>query len=217
MALAIFDLDNTLINGDSDHAWGEYLCEKGIVDPEVYRLANDKFYHQYGAGSLDINEFLHFALTPLKNHKRQQLLEWHSDFMSSKVMPMLLPKALQRLKMHRDQGDYLLIITATNLFVTEPIAQLLKVDAILATEPELVNGEYTGDYVGNPCFQSGKITRLEQWLTDNPQEMSGSYFYSDSRNDLPLLDIVTHPVVVDADEHLLKIAEQRNWPSISFR
>jgi HAD superfamily hydrolase (TIGR01490 family) len=217
MALAIFDLDNTLLNGDSDHAWGEFLCEKGIVDVQEYRKANDYFYHQYVDGSLDINEFLNFALKPLKTHTAAQLNEWHAQFMIEKVMPMMQTTALSKLAEHREKGDFLLIITATNSFVTKPIAQFLEVNDILATDPELIDGEYTGNISGTPCFQAGKITRLQQWLKGNDYTLEGSYFYSDSRNDLPLLELVDHPVVVDGDDYLLKTAAEKGWPSISFR
>ncbi len=217
MALAIFDLDNTLINGDSDHAWGEFLCERGIVDIDVYRQANDHFYQQYVDGSMDIDEFLNFALKPLQDFKMEQLKQWHSEFMIEKIEPMMQPKALQKLSMHRDKGDFILIITATNLFVTAPIAAFLEVDDIIATAPEVINGEYTGKYLGTPCFQAGKITRLQQWLANNSHQLKGSFFYSDSRNDLPLLEIVDYPVAVDADPYLTKVAQQNGWPIISFK
>lgn len=217
MALAIFDLDNTLINGDSDHAWGEFLCEKKIVDVAEYAAANDLFYQHYLQGSLDINAFLKFALAPLKKYSMRELNQWHAEFMQIKVQPMLQDKAMQTLAMHREQGDFILIITATNEFVTRPIGKLLGVDDLIATSPEIIGGEYTGNFVGIPCFQEGKISRLNQWLEDNPQSLSGSYFYSDSRNDLPLLEIVDHPIAVDADQYLSAIATERNWPNISFR
>jgi len=217
MALAIFDLDNTLINGDSDHSWGEFLCEKNIVDPQVYRDANDYFYQQYIDGTMDINEFLSFALKPLKDHSTAQLKLWHNEFMQTKILPIMQPQAQQKLAMHREQGDFLLIITATNLFVTQPIAQLLDVDDIIATAPEMIDGEYTGKYLGTPCFQEGKNVRLKQWLAQNPHDLTGSYFYSDSRNDLPLLEVVDNPVAVDADPYLTQVAREKGWPIISFR
>ena len=217
MALAIFDLDNTLIHGDSDHAWGEFLCEKGIVDVTAYRQTNDLFYQQYIDGNMDMHAFLNFALKPLKEHSMEQLNAWHAEFMEEKIQPMMQDKAVQKIAMHREQGDFILIITATNAFVTQPIGELLEVDDLIATSPEIVDGQYTGNFVGIPCFQEGKIARLKQWLETNPHDLTGSYFYSDSRNDLPLLEIVDHPVAVDADEHLSLIAEQRNWQHISFR
>lgn len=217
MSLAIFDLDNTLLAGDSDHAWGEFLCEQGIVDPDEYRRANDHFLAQYQQGTLNIDEFLRFALQPLVALPQPRLVQLHHQFMAEKIEPMLQPKAAQLLQRHKDQGDFLLIITATNRFVTGPIATRLGVDAILATEPEQLDGQYTGNVSGTPCFQAGKVTRLNQWLAETGHSLAGSYFYSDSRNDLPLLEYVDHPVAVDADPALTDIAQQRHWPIISLR
>ncbi|MBT3145525.1 HAD family hydrolase [Neptunomonas phycophila] len=217
MSLAIFDLDNTLLHGDSDHAWGEFLCEKGIVDSELYRQANDTFYHQYVAGTLNIYEFLEFALKPLKELPRDQLNQLHEQFMHEKVEPMITEKAEALLKQHRDKGDFLLIITATNKFVTGPIAARLGVDDIMATDPEEINGQYTGKVAGTPCFQGGKVERLKEWLSMHEHSLAGSSFYSDSRNDLPLLEVVENPVAVDADETLTQIATERGWPIISLR
>ncbi|WP_370238760.1 histidinol-phosphatase [Neptunomonas phycophila] len=217
MSLAIFDLDNTLLHGDSDHAWGEFLCEKGIVDSELYRQANDTFYHQYVAGTLNIYEFLEFALKPLKELPRDQLNQLHEQFMREKVEPMITEKAEALLKQHRDKGDFLLIITATNKFVTGPIAARLGVDDIMATDHEEINGQYTGKVAGTPCFQGGKVERLKEWLSTHEHSLIGSSFYSDSRNDLPLLEVVENPVAVDADETLTQIATERGWPIISLR
>ncbi len=217
MSLAIFDLDNTLLNGDSDHAWGEFLCEKGVVDAEEYRCANDHFFHLYQQGTLDIHEFLEFALRPLTQHSTEQLTALHQEFMQKCIEPMMLDKAAALLKQHKDSGDFLLIITATNSFVTHPIGNRLGVDAILATDPEQIDGQYTGKVAGTPCFQEGKVTRLNAWLKETGHSLANSYFYSDSRNDLPLLELVTHPVAVDADDTLRQIAQQRGWPSISLR
>lgn len=217
MGLAIFDLDNTLLNGDSDHAWGEFLCSKGIVDTDAYRQANDYFYQQYKAGSLDIFEFLEFALKPLSEHNTHTLEQLHQEFMQTTIAPMMLDKAATLLQKHRDQGDYLLIITATNRFVTGPIAAALGVDNTLATEPEQVDGRYTGKVTGIPCFQAGKVERLHAWLEETGRNMENSYFYSDSINDKPLLDLVTHPVAVDPDDRLKQAAEANGWPIISLR
>ncbi|GGK84102.1 HAD family hydrolase [Amphritea balenae] len=217
MSLAIFDLDNTLLNGDSDHAWGEFLCEKGIVDVEAYRQANDYFYQQYKAGTLDIFEFLEFALKPLAENDAATLQALHDQFMQEKVAPMMLDKAATLLQKHRDQGDFLLIITATNRFVTGPIAAKLGVDDTLATDPEQIEGQYTGKIAGTPCFQAGKVERLNSWLNDNDHSLEGSYFYSDSINDKPLLDLVSNPVAVDPDELLKQAAEANSWPIISLR
>lgn len=217
MSLAIFDLDNTLLNGDSDHAWGEFLCAQGIVDPVEYKRANDRFYQQYQTGTLDIVEFLEFALHPLAQHPEQQLHAWHRQFMQQCVQPMMQPKALQLLAEHRARGDFLLIITATNHFVTSPIAHQLGVDALLATNPECVDGRYTGRVTGTPCFREGKVERLNQWLQHSDHTLKGSHFYSDSQNDLPLLERVEHPVAVDPDEILHRTARERGWPVISLR
>ncbi len=217
MRLAIFDLDNTLLHGDSDHAWGEFLCEQGVVSTEEYRQANDYFYEQYKQGSLDIYEFLEFALRPLKNLPRQQLIELHHQFMQQQVLPMITPKSRELLKHHKDQGDFLLIITATNAFVTFPIAKELGVDDIMATMPEEIDGQYTGKVAGTPCFQDGKVTRLKEWLESSELTLKDSYFYSDSCMDLPLLELVDNPVAVDADEKLTAVATAKGWPQISLR
>lgn len=217
MTLAIFDLDNTLLAGDSDHAWGQFLVDQGIVDSKAYQQANDYFFEQYQNGSLDIDEFLAFALKPLAEHSKQQLDAWHQQFMQQCISTMRLPKADKLLKKHRGQGDFLLIITATNLFVTGPIAKALGVDDILATNPEFIDGAYTGKVAGTPCFQAGKVERLKQWLAATGQSLAGSYFYSDSCNDLPLLELVDYPVAVDADERLSQHAKDNHWPQISLR
>ncbi|RRJ83087.1 HAD family hydrolase [Aestuariirhabdus litorea] len=217
MALAIFDLDNTLLGGDSDHSWGEFLVNKGVVDATEYKQANDRFYQHYLNGTLDIHEFLSFALRPLTQHSLEELAALHQEFMQRCIEPMMLPKAQALLQQHREAGDFLLIITATNRFVTEPIARRLGVDDLLATDPELLDGRYTGDISGTPCFQEGKVERLEQWLADKAYSLEGSYFYSDSCNDLPLLERVDNPVAVDADARLSAIAIERGWPLISLR
>ncbi|MEM5537160.1 HAD family hydrolase [Neptuniibacter pectenicola] len=217
MSLAIFDLDNTLLGGDSDHAWGEFLCEKGIVDSDEYRRANDYFYEQYKNGGLDIYEFLDFALRPLTKLDTTQLNTLHQQFMAEKIEPIILPKALELLKNHKARGDYLLIITATNHFVTGPIAKRLGVDAIIATDPEVIDGQYTGKVAGTPCFQAGKVTRLHEWLSTSPHSLDNSYFYSDSHNDLPLLELVTNPIAVNPDEILEAHANEHLWPVLDLR
>ncbi len=217
MRLAIFDLDNTLIAGDSDYAWGEFLVERGIVDPVVYKEANDRFYADYQSGQLDIRAYLAFALEPLSRFTPEQLEELHHAFMQAKVDPIMLPAARALLDKHRAAGDFLLIITATNLFVTGPIAKRLGVDHILASEPEQIDNRYTGRISGTPCFQEGKVTRLHAWLQESGYELDGSYFYSDSHNDLPLLELVDHPVAVDADDILTRHAKAKGWPVITLR
>ncbi|MEE1921672.1 HAD family hydrolase [Pseudomonas sp. 148P] len=217
MRLALFDLDNTLLGGDSDHAWGDYLCARGILDPVEYQNRNDAFYQDYLAGKLDLQAYLNFSLEILATTEMAQLDEWHGDFMRDCVEPIILPKALALLKKHRDAGDKLVIITATNRFITGPIAKRLEVETLLATECELVDGRYTGRSIDVPCFREGKVTRLKRWLEENGLNLEGSYFYSDSMNDLPLLEQVDNPVAVDPDPNLRAEAEKRGWPVISLR
>lgn len=217
MALAIFDLDNTLLGGDSDYLWGQFLIEKEIVDRILYEQANDKFYEQYKHGTLDIMEFLEFALRPLAAHDMQQLQQWHNEFMHNKIEEIMLPRADKLISQHRQADDTLIIITATNRFVTKPIADKLGIPNLLATDPEIKEGRFTGKVTGTPCFKEGKVTRLNAWLQENSLSLDESWFYSDSHNDLPLLKLVTHPVAVDADEKLLAYARQRGWPHISLR
>lgn len=215
--LAIFDLDNTLIAGDSDYAWGEFLVNKQLVDVVEYRRQNDLFYQAYKDSTLDIHAYQRFVLTPLARFSATELAELHREFMDTCIAPLMLVKAQTLLQQHRDNGDYLLIITATNSFITHPIAKLLGVDDILATDPEIIDGRFTGEITGTPCFQEGKVIRLRSWLTHHGKSLDGSYFYSDSINDLPLLEHVTHPVVVDPDERLRQTAQARHWPIISLR
>lgn len=217
MRLALFDLDNTLLGGDSDHAWGDYLCARGILDADTYKARNDEFYQDYLAGRLDLNEYLNFTLEILAATDVAQLDEWHRDFMRDCIEPIMLPKAAALLQQHRDAGDKLVIITATNRFVTGPIAERLGVETLLATEVEMVDGRYTGRSYDVPCFKEGKVTRLNRWLEENGYDLHDSYFYSDSMNDLPLLEQVTHPVVVDPDPRLHEEAERRGWKEISLR
>lgn len=217
MALAIFDLDNTLLAGDSDYLWGEFLVERGLVDQALYESENARFYEEYKRGCLDIAEFLQFALAPLAAHPPEQLHAWREAFIQEKIQPILLPAARTLLDRHRSAGDTLMIITATNRFVTEPIASLYGIENLIATTPEMANDRYTGHFVGTPCFQGGKVIRLDEWLTQHQRDLSGSWFYSDSHNDLPLLNRVQHPVAVDPDESLAEQASRRGWPIISLR
>ncbi len=217
MALAIFDLDNTLIGGDSDHLWGEFLVRHGHVDGESYRRENDRFYAEYREGRLDILEWLEFQFQPLAAHPLQTLEQWHRQFMTEEIEPILLPAAERLITDHRDRGDTLLIITATNRFITAPIAARLAIPHLIATEPELQDGRYTGAIAGTPAYQQGKITRLQQWLLQHGIERTDTTFYSDSHNDLPLLEWVDHPVAVDPDDTLRATANDRGWPILSLR
>lgn len=217
MSLSIFDLDNTLLNGDSDYLWGQFLVERGIVDGPRYEQKNQEFYDQYRQGTLDILAFLAFSLKPLSEHPIEQLLSWREIFIQEKIQPIMLEKAQSLIEDHRQRGNTLMIITATNRFVTQPIADALGIPHLLATEAEMANGQYTGKVSGIPCFQGGKVERLQQWLSDNHANLDESWFYSDSHNDIPLLDKVTYPVAVDPDKLLLDYAQARNWDVISLR
>jgi HAD superfamily hydrolase (TIGR01490 family) len=217
MRLALFDLDNTLLGGDSDHAWGDYLCERGILDTATYKTRNDEFYQDYLAGTLDLTAYLNFTLEILGRTEMAQLDEWHRDFMRDCIEPIMLPKALELIAKHREAGDKLVVITATNRFVTAPIVARLGIDTLLATECEIVDGRYTGRTTDVPCFREGKVTRLNRWLEENHFGLEDSYFYSDSLNDLPLLEKVANPVAVDPDPKLRAEAESRGWPVITLR
>ncbi len=217
MTLAIFDLDNTLLEGDSDFLWGQFLVEQKIVDREQYEAANQRFYDDYSAGQLDIVEYLNFALKLLALHPPEKLFRWRQQFIEEKIRPILLPAAKVLVEKHRSNGDTLLVITATNRFVTEPIVRLFGITNLLATEPETVNGRYTGHFTGIPCYQNGKVERLNHWLLNSKESLDGSFFYSDSLNDLPLLERVETPIAVDPDETLREEATNRGWPIISLR
>jgi HAD superfamily hydrolase (TIGR01490 family) len=217
MQLALFDLDNTLIAGDSDYEWGQYLVRLGVVDGEAYTAANSRFYAQYQDGTLDIHEFVRFAFRPLSEHPLERLQAWRAEFMRACIQPMILPAARALVEEHRRRGHRLVIITATNRFVTEPIAAEFGVGDLLATEPELLDGRYTGALDGVPCFREGKVQRLEDWLRGQGGAPQESWFYSDSHNDLPLLEWADHPIAVDPDEPLAETARSRGWPLISLR
>jgi HAD superfamily hydrolase (TIGR01490 family) len=215
--LAIFDLDNTLLAGDSDHLWGEFLIEQGLVDGEYYQRENNRFYEAYKAGTLDIFEFLAFSLKPLSEHDIGELNRLHRQFLQQKIEPIMLPRAFSLIDRHKKENYTPLIITATNRFVTEPIAAAFGVDYIIATEPEFDGNRYTGGVAGIPCFQHGKVERLEQWLQQHGATLEDSWFYSDSHNDIPLLSRVSHPVAVDPDVTLEQHARDLGWDIISLR
>lgn len=217
MNLAIFDLDNTLLDGDSDHAWGEFLVQKKLVDPVSFRKQNDQFYQDYKDGNLDIFAYQAFAIAPLTQFSLSELASLHESFLNELIKPMITEKSKRLLKDHREKGDFLLIVTATNDFVTNPIAKFLGVDDIIATSAEIANGRYTGNIVGTPSFHEGKIERLKEWVDNHPSSFDESYFYSDSINDLPLLEWVDYPCVVNADDKLKAIAAERNWPAMNLQ
>ncbi len=217
MALAIFDLDHTLLNGDSDYLWGEYMVTNGIVDHTEYQRLNQSFLEDYQRGELDNDRYLQFALHPLSQHPIEDLYSWRADYVESWIKPVIAPGTEALLDKHRQQRDTMIIISATNYFITEPIAELLNIPHLLATRPEVINNRYTGKYLGIPTFKEGKVTVLNEWLAQQNQRLDDSYFYSDSINDLPLLEQVSHPVVVNPDESLNMIAAERNWPVIDLR
>jgi len=214
VALALFDLDNTLLNGDSDHAWGMYLAEIGAVDPEEQRIKQDYFYQQYLSGNMDIMAFCEFQFSALTQHSLAQLRQWRRNFLRDVIEPMIASGKPELIETHRDNGDDILIITATNNFVASPIAERLRVETLLATTAEFKNGAYTGKVDGTPCFQAGKVERLNRWLEQSSLTLQNSYFYSDSINDLPLLELVDNPVVVTPDDRLREHAEKFHWPII---
>ena len=218
MRLALFDLDNTLLSGDSDFEWAQFLIEQGVLDREIYDARNQQFYEQYRNGTLDIHEFLDFQLKPLSRHPRRVLDGWHAKFMRRKILPIVRPRARDLVERHR--GDLRVIITATNRFVTAPIAREFGIDDLIATEPAQAGGEFTGEVAGVPCFREGKLRRLEDWLAARGHTLKTfdeSWFYSDSLNDLPLLERVTHPVAVDPDATLRAHAADRGWKVISLK
>lgn len=217
MTLAIFDLDNTLLRGDSDHAWGEFIADLGVVNAAEYRAKNDAFYDDYCRGELDIFAYQRFVLSPLAGYPMDELSRWHAQFMREKIEPMILPKAEALVDDHRSRGHTLMIITATNAFITAPIARRLGIELLIATNPAVQDNMYTGDIAGTPCYREGKVERLSAWLRDNHVSLEDSYFYSDSHNDLPLLQQVAHPVAVDPDATLRQHAEAKQWPIISLR
>jgi HAD superfamily hydrolase (TIGR01490 family) len=220
MNLALFDLDNTLLAGDSDHAWGQFLCDKGIVDRADYEARNNAFYEQYKHGTLDINAFLEFVLAPLAHPSRAALDALHDEFMREVILGMITPAGEALVQRHLAQGDLCAIVTATNAFVTAPIARRLGVPHLIATIPALDAGRFTGKPRGTPAFREGKIARVAAWLESMALDLASfetSWFYSDSLNDLPLLSLVTTPVAVDPDPTLRAHAHTQGWAVISLR
>lgn len=215
--LAIFDLDNTLLAGDSDYLWGQFLVEQGVVNGPQYERENRRFYEQYKAGTLDIAEFQRFSLTPLVRNPLDKMQELLRSFVESRVQPIIARHAPELLQRHRASGDELLIITATNRFVTEPIAALLGVPQLLATDAEIRDGRYTGEMRGTPCFQRGKVLRLEEWLSQRGERFGEHWFYSDSHNDVPLLEVADVAVAVNADPQLTELAQARGWRQLDLR
>lgn len=220
MRLCLFDLDNTLLAGDSDYEWGQFLVDRGVLERETYEAQNRAYFEQYAAGTLDIHEYLGFALRPLAEHAPGDLARWHGEFMRDRILPMVTTRARTLVRRHLERGDLCAIITATNSFVTGPIAHEFGVSHLIATEPESRCGRFTGRVAGTPCFREGKVRRLDEWLAAEGRRLdqfAESAFYSDSHNDLALLERVTRPVAVDPDEQLRAEAGRRRWEVISLR
>lgn len=217
MNIALFDLDYTLLNGDSDHAWGQFLVEEGLVDGVEFKKKNDAFWAQYKAGTLNVNEYLAFALAMIAGRTPAELKPLHDRYMAKKIEPMVTRAALDLVNKHA--GDLCAVVTATNAFVTAPIAARFGIDTLIACDVELVDGRYTGRSVGVPSFREGKVARVAQWLAGmgkRLEDFERSYFYSDSLNDLPLLGVVTHPVAVNPDATLREHASTQGWPILAL-
>ncbi len=217
MRLALFDLDHTLLDGDSDALWGRFLVQEGAVDAEEYRREGARYMAEYRAGKLDIHEFVAFGLRPLKHNTPERLESWRTRFMAEWVLPRIPQASRTLLQRHRAQGHTLVIITATNSFIAAPVATEFGVDALIATEPEKEHDRFTGRAVGPPCFREGKVLKLRAWLAAKGATPEETWFYSDSHNDLPLLEQVQHAVAVNPDEVLARVAAERGWPVLSLR
>ena len=214
MALVLYDLDNTLLAGDSERAWCEFLIDIGVLEGDYVRLENERLYNAYLAGTLDIYESIEFQVKPLVEYSPDKLCRWQEEFMASRIEPMITAAAVALVEKHRAAGDELAIVTASNSFVSWPIAQRFRIPTLLATELERVGNRYTGRVLGTPTFREGKVIRLLEWLQETGHTLEGSYFYSDSHNDLPLLQWVDNPVAVDPDPVLRAFAEAVNWPML---
>lgn len=220
MDLVLFDLDNTLLAGDSDFEWAQFLISKGVLDKEVHEARNQVFYDQYKAGTLDIFEFLDFQLKPLARHSRAQLDAWHREFMETRIRPMMTAKSQALVRAQLESGAVVAVVTATNSFVTGPIVRAFGIPHLVATIPAQENGAFTGKPRGTPAFKAGKIERVEAWLESLGlcwESFGKSSFYSDSHNDLPLMNKVANPVAVDPDDTLRAHASAHGWPVISLR
>ena len=220
MNLALFDLDNTILAGDSDYNWSRFLIQEGYLDGAIHAEKNEKFYADYKAGTLDIFAFVEFQFKPLARNPRTVLNQLLKKYVEEVIKPMITEKARALVKRHQDEGDLIIVITATNSFITRPIAELFGIENLIGTDPEKKEGEFTGKVSGLPSFKEGKVTRLEAWLKGKNLSLASfeqSYFYSDSHNDLPLMQKVTHPVAVDSDDILSEYAKSKGWPQISLR
>ncbi len=220
MNLALFDLDNTILAGDSDYNWSRFLIQEGYLDGAIHAEKNEKFYADYKAGTLDIYAFVEFQFKPLARNPKTVLNQLLKKYVEEVIKPMITEKARVLVKRHQEEGDLIIVITATNSFITKPIAELFGIENLIGTDPEEKEGEFTGKVSGLPSFKEGKVTRLEAWLKGKNLSLASfekSYFYSDSHNDLPLMQKVTHPVAVDSDDVLSEYAKSKGWPQISLR
>ncbi|NDU85998.1 MAG: HAD family hydrolase [Ferrovum sp.] len=221
MRLTLFDLDNTLLSGDSDFEWGQFLIGLGVLDSADHESRNLAFYEDYKAGKLDIHAFLNFQLAPLARFPRHQLNQWHDRFMSERILPLISPAAQQQVALEQSRSHLVAIVTATNRFVTEPIAKTFGIDHLIATEAETnAQGEFTGRVRGIPSFREGKIIRVDDWLLSlgyHWDDFSESAFYSDSQNDLPLLERSSQPIAVNPDPVLNQVAKDRGWTRLNWK
>ena len=209
MKLALFDLDHTLLNTDSDHSWGEFLVSEALVDPVRHRQMNNKFYEDYQAGQLDPIAYNEFVFEFLTQHDNAYLTELHQLFMQKVIRPQMRPKGFETIKKHQDLGHAIVGITATSDFITAPIFREFGITEIITTNAEVLNGKYTGKVTGVACYQQGKLTRLDQWLAG--RDVEESWAYSDSINDRFLLEYATHAIAVNPDKRLQTLAQEKNW------
>lgn len=217
MGLVFFDLDHTLLNGDSDREWTRFLIDEGVINQETSNRVNEQFYADYAAGTLDIHAFARFAFAPLASQPIEKLELWRTQYLRERVEPMITHEARALVEKHRKAGDTLVMVTATNSFVTRPIADLFAIEHLIATEPRRKNNRYLAEIEGIPAFREGKVARLKQWLASRPElSKTDSWCYSDSHNDLPLLEFVNHPVAVNPDKNLAEIAVARGWPILDL-
>ena len=218
MNIALFDLDNTLIKGDSDHEWGEYLADHNYVDSKIYREKNNMFFEKYKNGTLCPKEFALFSYQPLTQYKYEKLLDMRREFFNDKITPLILPKAIQLINTHKNNNDVIAIVTATNSFISKISAEFFGVEHLLASEPEFINNKFTGALKGEPCYQEGKVLKVKEWMRLNKIiDFNEMYFYTDSHNDLKLMEFSTKPIAVDPDSKLKKISIKNNWEIISLR
>ena len=218
MNIVLFDLDNTLIKGDSDHEWGNFLVENNYVDQKIYKEKNNNFFEQYKNGTLCPKEFALFSYEPLTKYSYEKLLGIREKFFEEKIIPLVLPKALKLVNYHKNNNDILAIVTATNSFISRITADFFNIKHLLASEPEFVNNRFTGNMLGEPCFKDGKVTKVQEWMKVNKlSEFKEIYFYTDSHNDIKLMEFCTRPIAVDPDEILKKTSIDNKWEIISLR